>query len=237
MSARQLTQKQFFERSNRPYTYFVVRPVGRWLLPSVIRLGLSPNQITLMSIFGSLAAMALLATGAPALVVAGVAALHVGIVLDIVDGDLARATGKVSRRGEFLDALGGYVRGAMIPASIGIGLGRHADLGHELLSGVFTFSPDVYVQVGVWASVMYLGARLATLRYRTLFGDSLRDQFGWLGRAALSFDTALPLFLVVGAVTQTLSLVLLAFALYYVASGLYAIIASCVSAGTQPSAE
>jgi phosphatidylglycerophosphate synthase len=66
------------------------------------RLGLSPNHLTLIG-FG-IAILAAVAAGSQAWLVAGLL-LIVGGVFDLFDGALARATGKASRLGAFMDSV------------------------------------------------------------------------------------------------------------------------------------
>ena len=224
MAAGQLTPKQAFERRNLPYIYFGLRPLGRACLPFAAKLGVTPNQVTLASVLISLVGIGLLATGGLTLSLIGLAVLHGGLVLDMVDGDLARLTGKASIRGEFADALGGYIRGGLMFPAIGISVARVMDRGHELITDVFDYSPDVYFQVGVWIGLLYFASRLITLRYRTLLGGSVRQSAGRLGRLSLNFEDMLLPLLIVAAATRTMSLVLLLYGLYYLASGLYTIL-------------
>lgn len=65
------------------------------------RLGLSPNALTVIGFL--IAVVAAVAAGAQAWLAAGVLVV-VGGVFDLFDGALARATGRVSRLGAFLDS-------------------------------------------------------------------------------------------------------------------------------------
>jgi phosphatidylglycerophosphate synthase len=75
----------------------LAEPVGRGLA----RLGLSPNALTLIG-FG-IACLAAVAAGAQAWLVAGLLVIFGG-VFDMFDGMVARATGKVSKAGAFMDS-------------------------------------------------------------------------------------------------------------------------------------
>ncbi|WP_328718834.1 CDP-alcohol phosphatidyltransferase family protein [Streptomyces sp. NBC_00247] len=87
------------------YSRYVNRPAGRVLAAVSFRMGLTPNQVTLVSAlftFGSLAAVALAGPSwaLGALVWAG---LVVGFAFDSADGQLARLTGRGGPDGEWLD--------------------------------------------------------------------------------------------------------------------------------------
>ncbi len=75
----------------------LAEPIGRGLA----RLGLSPNALTLIG-FG-IACLAAVAAGAQAWLVAGLLVIFGG-VFDMFDGMVARATGKVSKAGAFMDS-------------------------------------------------------------------------------------------------------------------------------------
>ncbi|MER7464795.1 CDP-alcohol phosphatidyltransferase family protein [Streptomyces sp. NPDC097981] len=87
------------------YSRFVNRPAGRYLAAASHALGLTPNQVTLVSAAFSFAAIAAVALAAPSwgLGVAVWAALAVGFAFDSADGQLARLRGGGSAAGEWLD--------------------------------------------------------------------------------------------------------------------------------------
>lgn len=87
------------------YTVYVNRPAGRWLAAVGHVLGLTPNQVTLISAAFSFLAIGLLAA-APRSVGVGLAAgaaLVLAFALDAADGQLARLRRAGSRAGEWLD--------------------------------------------------------------------------------------------------------------------------------------
>jgi len=73
------------------------------LLPFLVRTRLSPNQVTLVNYANGFLIMALIATQrfVPAALL-----IQVYLFLDIVDGNLARYTGKTTRLGQILDHIG-----------------------------------------------------------------------------------------------------------------------------------
>ncbi|MGW1466741.1 CDP-alcohol phosphatidyltransferase family protein [Streptomyces sp. NPDC002308] len=87
------------------YSRYVNRPAGRVLAAAAFRVGLTPNQVTLVSAAFTFSALAALALAGPswtlgALVWAG---LVVGFAFDSADGQLARLTGRGGPDGEWLD--------------------------------------------------------------------------------------------------------------------------------------
>jgi phosphatidylglycerophosphate synthase len=87
------------------YSRYVNRPLGRRVAALAHRLGVTPNQATVLSACLSGAGIALLALAEPSVPQAlGVAVLLAsGYVMDSVDGQLARLRGGGSVSGEWLD--------------------------------------------------------------------------------------------------------------------------------------
>lgn len=87
------------------YSRFVNRPLGRYLAAGSHVLGLTPNQVTLVSAALSFAGAAAVALAAPSwgLGIAVWALLAVGFAFDSADGQLARLRGGGSASGEWLD--------------------------------------------------------------------------------------------------------------------------------------
>jgi phosphatidylglycerophosphate synthase len=234
MTTDHLSPKQRFEKESRPYGYYILRPLGRLCLPLALKIGATPNQVTLATLPIILVAMALFAAGGFVLSIAAVLTLHVGLVLDHLDGDLARATGKTSVRGEFLDALIGYIYGALLPAAVGFGVSRVPDLGHDTISDIIDIPADAYIQIGLWAGLAFVTSRLISLRYRTLFSQSLREGAAGFGRASMIFSSSLPLIIFAGAVTQYLSFVLIVYTVFYALTLIYIIVGSYVRSASEP---
>ncbi|WP_418960262.1 CDP-alcohol phosphatidyltransferase family protein [Streptomyces tritici] len=87
------------------YSRFVNRPAGRYLAAGAYALGLTPNQVTLISALFSFSAVAGLALGSPSWTLGVLAwlGLAVGFAFDSADGQLARLRGGGSPVGEWLD--------------------------------------------------------------------------------------------------------------------------------------
>ncbi|MGV9995027.1 CDP-alcohol phosphatidyltransferase family protein [Streptomyces sp. NPDC003374] len=87
------------------YSRYVNRPAGRYLAAGAYRLGMTPNQVTLVSAgltYSGIAAVALERPSWP-LALTVYASLVVGFAFDSADGQLARLTGRGGPAGEWLD--------------------------------------------------------------------------------------------------------------------------------------
>ena len=104
VSDRRIAQLQANRVDDGFYSTFLVRRASKPVTRLALRLGVSPNTITLVSfVIGLLAALAF-AQGTRPWLVLGAIALQVSLVVDCVDGEVARATRRFSSLGAWLDA-------------------------------------------------------------------------------------------------------------------------------------
>jgi phosphatidylglycerophosphate synthase len=117
------------------YSRFVNRPFGRALAAGATSLGLTPNQVSLLSAACSFGAMAVLASVPPgpamALTVSGLLAL--GYALDSADGQVARLLGLRSRFGEWLDHMIDSAKTSTLHLAVLVQLARFTDLETSVL--------------------------------------------------------------------------------------------------------
>ncbi len=109
------------------YSTMVVRRASKPLTRMAIRAGWTPNAITIVSLIVGLAAAASFAAGSWAWVLAGAVFLQLSLVIDCVDGEVARATGRFSSLGAWLDAATDRVKEFAVYAGLAIGAGRNGD--------------------------------------------------------------------------------------------------------------
>lgn len=117
------------------YSRFVNRPLGRYLAAVAHSLGLSPNQVSLLSGACSAAAIATLALR-PSSVPSAVAItllLVLGYSLDSADGQVARLTGGGSRLGEWLDHMIDCAKLSLLHVAVAIHLFRFTHLDDRWL--------------------------------------------------------------------------------------------------------
>jgi CDP-diacylglycerol--glycerol-3-phosphate 3-phosphatidyltransferase len=96
----------------------------KWLLATALRLRLRPMQLTALSVVTNLIVSGLLLTGrrlVPALL------LVLAGVFDILDGAVARQTGRASRWGGFLDSFLDRVSDLLVLGALVLHLGRTGD--------------------------------------------------------------------------------------------------------------
>jgi archaetidylinositol phosphate synthase len=97
------------------------RPLSNLLVPPLRHLGVSPASVVLANAVAGLAAAFVLARGS---LVAAAALLQLKTLLDNTDGQLARATGRVTLAGRYLDTIADLVVNAAVFAALGYVTGQ-----------------------------------------------------------------------------------------------------------------
>jgi CDP-diacylglycerol--glycerol-3-phosphate 3-phosphatidyltransferase len=121
-----------------PLTNYVYRrfsiPLARLLIPT----GISPNYVTWIATFSGFYAAYLLSKNNA---IAGVVVLLFSQILDCADGDLARLTGKVTKKGAYLDrVLDRFVDAGLIIALIALNPFKYWLVGTLAIVGTFLVS-------------------------------------------------------------------------------------------------
>ena len=89
--------------------------------------GLTPNQVTTVSLAIALVAAGAFSVGSRPGLVAGAVLLQVSLLADVVDGQLARYTGQLSPFGGWLDATFDRVKEYAVFAGLALGASRAGD--------------------------------------------------------------------------------------------------------------
>jgi phosphatidylglycerophosphate synthase len=87
------------------FSVFFLRRVSKLLTWAAVKIGATPNQVTIASFAIGLYAAILFAQGDTWSLIIGAILLQVSIIVDCVDGELARYTRKFSELGAWLDAI------------------------------------------------------------------------------------------------------------------------------------
>lgn len=121
ISDQRIAQLQANRLDDGFYSTFVVRRLSKPLTRLALRLGLSPNAVTLVSFAVGLAAAGAFALGHRWALLAGAILLQASLVIDCVDGEVARATRRFSALGAWLDASTDRVKEYLAYAGLAIG--------------------------------------------------------------------------------------------------------------------
>ena len=119
-----------------PDVYFF-RPLAFLLVKGIYRTNITPNQLTLVSMFVGILSGISFGIGRPAAVAWGAGLFGFSIVLDCADGQLARLKKNGTRLGRILDGMVDYIVSVAVYLGIGIGLSpasNHSSLWWILLA-------------------------------------------------------------------------------------------------------
>lgn len=97
-----------------------VRKVSFFFTYMFINLGFSPNGVSVLSIFVTLVACALFMIPLKGTIMVAMILINFWLVLDCVDGNIARCRKLKTAYGEFVDDIGGYYTVAFVYLAIGV---------------------------------------------------------------------------------------------------------------------
>ena len=116
------------ERANRPddgfYSTFVLRRASKPVTGLALRLGLTPNQISLLSLAVGLTAALCFGVGSWPALLAGALLMQASLIIDCVDGEVARFTRSFSDLGAWIDASTDRVKEYAAYAGLAAGAAR-----------------------------------------------------------------------------------------------------------------
>ncbi len=109
------------------FSTYAVRPLSRRLTAVGLRHGWSPNGVTVVSLAVGVLSALLVATGSRWAWVAAAVLLMLALVVDCVDGEIARYTRRFSALGAWLDGVGDRVKEYSVFAALALVATRHGD--------------------------------------------------------------------------------------------------------------
>lgn len=158
------------EDKKESWGYYVVRPLSFYPTALFLRLGISANQATWISVFFLCIGLGMLSAGPYWSVLLGATLVNVWLVLDFIDGNIARYQQTSSAYGEFIDALGAFLAYFLFFAA-GIGAYRNPDLllVSRYPSGATALDPAAFLVLGSWASLTAVWIRLVYQKFKNTF--------------------------------------------------------------------
>jgi hypothetical protein len=112
------------------FSIFFLRRVSKLLTWAAVKVGATPNQVTIASFAIGLYAAFLFAQGDTWSLIGGAILLQVSIIVDCVDGEIARYTRKFSELGAWLDAITDRVKEYAV--FLGLAYGAFIQYGQSL---------------------------------------------------------------------------------------------------------
>jgi len=141
-------------QENSLWVRYVIRPISFYVAYVFQRLGFTANGVSYVSIIVAFVAFVFFLFGSRVFAIVGAVLVHIWMLLDCVDGNLARVSEIKNPYGEFVDSMSGYT----LLGFVFLGLGMVAETEASWLNH---YIPEHYfLLLGGIASVSTLTARL-----------------------------------------------------------------------------
>lgn len=161
--------KQLSDR-NDLWLYYVIRKISFYITWIFLKFGFSANQTTYIAIIVGLTGCGFIIYPDYKIKIIGTLLINFWIVLDCVDGNIARYKKKSSEYGEFIDSLGGYLMNALLFLSVGIGAFNYPEFSLKFISRLFVFNNgNMLIILGAWSSIANILSRLIFQKYMNTF--------------------------------------------------------------------
>lgn len=147
------------------WVYYFVRPISNYFTWLSIKLKLTANNASWLSIIISFLGMIVLINSQHILL--GLCIMNFWIIFDCVDGNIARVTNTTSKYGVLLDAMSGYIFISVLYPSLGV-------VTNNLTANNLLFDGE-YIFIGAMISLVSLVPRLIQNKSVSLYGSTEND--------------------------------------------------------------
>jgi len=152
--SRYFEENKDCEERSRLLQFYVFRPLSFYLTWIFIKLGISANQATYISILSGFCGLIFLIIGGYNNRIIGLLLLHLWLLIDNVDGNIARCNKSATEYGKLIDILNDQIFHFLF-ISMGIGLFVDQDKSIKLLEQYFQINSKFFILVlGSWASLI-----------------------------------------------------------------------------------
>jgi cytochrome c-type biogenesis protein CcmH/NrfG/phosphatidylglycerophosphate synthase len=159
--------KRTFELQDwNPLILWFFRPISIYLTPFFVFAGVSANQVTWTGFALGLLAAGLLSTGVPFLLGVAACVYLTSVILDHVDGNLARYYETTNHYGKFLDGSTGAISLCAFYLGLGMGAYRQCGSGHMAGGDLLCGEPGYLLFAGGVAAAASLASIYMQLRYK-----------------------------------------------------------------------
>jgi phosphatidylglycerophosphate synthase len=132
-----------------PVDRYIIRPPASLVAKALFKTDVTPNQLTMASLFFAVLAAVAYAKGRPASFIAGGCLVLVSTILDASDGMLARAKSMTSRYGAYLDLFLDRIADFVVLAGASYGWFRYTRNSTFLAFGLLT-AGLYFLQLGLY---------------------------------------------------------------------------------------
>lgn len=231
-------EKRLLDKETNLWVYLYVRKISFYVTWLCLRLGLTANQVTSISlIFGMLGCFFLL-IGEKESTIVGAILINFWAILDCVDGNIARVLKTSSKTGWFFDSISGYMLNSILLFSMGIGIYFVPDNFILSLAKYFKVADNQKISVliliiGCLGSISAMYYALIIETYQTVFtrdligikdnnntSYSFIDKIINIARYLTGFGFIEPIILI-ASILNYLSLVILFFSFMNISASVY----------------
>lgn len=212
-------EKRELDKAN-PWAYFVIRPISFYPTWLFLRLGITANKTTLIGLITGIFGCVFLSLGSYWAIIIGAILVNTGLLLDYVDGNIARVTDSSSKYGNYIDIISDYIIIGLMPIAIGIGLYNHPDPYLNYLSNLLFgvgISSSMYLIIGILYSFFRIFRFLIAEEFSLMFSIKPRDFYkpkagserglwGMIYTVGVSLQNPVIPILLVAAITNMLSI-------------------------------
>ena len=155
------------EKANRQtvWEHYFARKIAFLLASVFLKLGISANQISFLSLSAGIVGAGLIAFGDFKLILIGALLMQVWLVLDKTDGIVARLTKTSSKFGEFFEELNGSIIAVLFFISIGFAASKFPGK----LANSFEISSYIFIMLGIFTSLFVLSRHLLARHFEIIF--------------------------------------------------------------------
>lgn len=153
------------------WLYYVVRPISFYPTWLFLKMGISANHATCLSMLVGLVGCVCLALGNYETKIVGALFVNFWIVLDCVDGNIARFRKTSGNYGQILDAINGYIINALLFLSVGVGAFNYSEVSFNSVNQLLHLKLDrsILITLGALASLSNILSRLIYHKFINTF--------------------------------------------------------------------
>jgi len=179
------------EKANKEtvWEHYFARKIAFFITPIFLKLKVSANQVSILAIITGIIAAILIMVGDFWQVFLGAILMQVWLIIDKVDGVIARYKKTITRFGEFLEEFDGAVIAALFFSSIGVAASKLPGF----LPFSLQFSPHLLIILGVLTSFFVIFRHLIFRHFEAVFPRGKESEGGHSfgsGRLAIFYKMA-----------------------------------------------
>jgi len=229
-------EKRLLDKETNFWVYLYVRKLSFYVTWLCLRIGLTANQVTLISLILGMLGCFFMILGDRESTIIGAILINLWAILDCVDGNIARVLKKTNKMGWFFDSISGFILNSILLFSIAIGIYFESD---NLILGMgeyFDIADNQKISIlilfiGCLGSISAMYYALIIETYQTVFSknlfeknnnnsNSILNKLINIARYLTGFGFIEPIILIASLLNQ-LSIVILFFSFMNIAASVY----------------